>query len=348
MSESHPVQPSSPPQVKDTIEDSTNISTMPVSLSRIIKSVLFFTVAGVLLYGIASLASGFNVTWQALTSFPVSSLALVLTLVIIGWLIRGWRFHYYMAKTGHHVPFGYSEAVFLASFSLTGTPGKMGEAAKGVLLKEDYGIPVTRTVGILVVERLVDLWAVLVLGSLSFLLFSHWRTPFILLGFIVVVGGTILCMERIYRPILKWLTKIPYLSWIAERVLGILLAGKELMTPRIFFIGLVSSIVAWGLEAICMYVILKGFDLHASLLEANFVYSFSTLLGALSMLPGGIGGTEVGMIGLLAFLGIKYENALPAVILIRLCTLWLAILVGAGFMLTMLARSGKRESVAEK
>ena len=348
MPESSTVKTSSQSQGKDTIEDITSVSTVPVSLSRIIKSVLFFTVAGVMLYGIASLASGFHVTWKALTSFPISSLTLVITLVIIGWLLRGWRFHYYMAKTGHHVPFGYSEAVFLASFSLTGTPGKMGEAAKGVLLKEDYGIPVTRTVGILVVERLVDLWAVLVLGSLSFLLFSHWRTPFIALALIVVVGGILLCMERIYRPVLEWLKKISCLSWISERVLGILLAGKELMTPRIFVVGLGASIVAWGLEAVSMYVILKGFDLHASLLEANFVYCFSTLLGALSMLPGGIGGTEVGMIGLLAFLGIKYENALPAVILIRLCTLWLAILVGALFMLTMLARPRKREFINEK
>jgi uncharacterized protein (TIRG00374 family) len=62
------------------------------------------------------------------------------------------------------------------------------------------------------------------------------------------------------------------------------------------------------------------------------------------MLPGGIGGTEAGMIGLLAFLGVSYENALPAVILVRLCTLWLAIFVGAVFMLTMLARSGRGAS----
>jgi glycosyltransferase 2 family protein len=148
-------------------------------------------------------------------------------------------------------------------------------------------------------------------------------------------------MERVYRPLLEWLSNMPILSWVSEKILGILLAGKELMTPRIFVVGLVSSIVAWGLEAVCMYVILKGFGLGSTLLEANFVYSFSTLLGALSMLPGGIGGTEAGMIGLLAFLGISYENALPAVILIRLCTLWLAILVGAVFMLVMLARSGR-------
>jgi uncharacterized membrane protein YbhN (UPF0104 family) len=47
------------------------------------------------------------------------------------------------------------------------------------------------------------------------------------------------------------------------------------------------------------------------------------------------------MVGLLGFLGISYSEGLPAVILIRLCTLWLAILVGVGFMAYLLARARK-------
>jgi len=57
------------------------------------------------------------------------------------------------------------------------------------------------------------------------------------------------------------------------------------------------------------------------------------------MLPGGIGGTEASMIGILKFMGISYADGLPAVILIRLCTLWLAVLVGVVFMIILLARS---------
>ena len=60
------------------------------------------------------------------------------------------------------------------------------------------------------------------------------------------------------------------------------------------------------------------------------------------MLPGGIGGTEAGMVGILAFLGIGYSRALPAVLLIRVCTLWFAILVGIVFMAFILSRSRRR------
>lgn len=316
------------------------------SSARIVRSALLFVVAGIALYGAATIATDYGTIAGALSRFPIGTLVLVLVLVVVGWLIRGLRFHYYLRKTDLTVPLSYSLAVFLASFSLTGTPGKMGEAVKGVFLKEDYGIPVTRVVGILVVERLMDLWGVLLLASFSFLLFPEWSVAFVVCAAVVIGGGVFLCMERLYRPILERMGRIRFLSWICEKALGVLVTGRELMTLRIFTVGLILSTIAWGLEAVSLYLILQGFGIDASLLEANFVYSFSTLVGALSMLPGGIGGTEAGMVGLLAFLGVSYQRALPPVLLIRLCTLWFAIVVGVGFTLGLLARR-RRESATQ-
>lgn len=306
---------------------------------RIIRSVLVFAVAGVVLYGAATLASDYRSIMGALARFPLDVLGLVLGLVVIGWLLRGWRFHYYLLHSCGNVPLGYSIAAFLAGFALTGTPGKVGEAVKGVFLKEDYGISVTKVVGVVMVERLMDLWGVLLLGSFSLLLFEGWQGLFLICSGVVIAGGAFLCMERIYRPVLEWTGRFAFLSWISAKVLGILLTGRDLMTPRTFFVGLVVSTVAWGMESFSLYLILQGFKLPADLLQANFVYCFSTLIGALSMLPGGIGGTEAGMISLLKFMGISYSSGLPSVILIRVCTLWFAIVVGVGFMIYMLAGS---------
>ncbi len=316
--------------------------------SRLIRSVLVFALAGVVLYGIATLAGDYRIVLTALSEFPGRKLALVMALVVFGWLLRGWRFAYYLRKSGEDVPLGYALSAFLAGFALTGTPGKVGEAVKGVFLKQDYGVPVTKVVGILVVERLMDLWGVLLLGSFSLLLFRGWEGLFFLCAGVVIVGGIFLCMERLYRPVLQRLSKISFLSWPCTKVLETLLAGKDLMTPRIFFVGLVVSAIAWGMESVSMYFIMEGFALPTTLLQANFVYCFSTIIGALSMLPGGIGGTEAGMIGLLAFLGISYGSGLPSVILIRICTLWAAVLVGIGFMIAMLTTSGRTARIARQ
>ncbi|MBI5250290.1 MAG: flippase-like domain-containing protein [Desulfomonile tiedjei] len=311
---------------------------------RLIKSVLISTVTGVILYGAATLAGDYQAISQALMNFPLDTLALVLLLVVVGWLLRGWRFYYYLQSNGASVPLGYSISSFLAGFALTSTPGKLGEAVKGIFLKQDYGVSVTRVVGIVMMERLMDLAGVLLLASFSVLLFKGWEKLFLLCAALVIAGGAFLCMESLYRPVLEWLGRFSILRKISERVLGILETGRSLVTGRILAVGLVVSTVAWGMESVSLYLILQGFNLQSTLLQANFVYCISTLVGALSMLPGGIGGTEAGMIGLLKFMGITYTEGLPSVLLIRLCTLWFAIAVGVGFMVMMLTGSGRKKN----
>lgn len=150
-------------------------------------------------------------------------------------------------------------------------------------------------------------------------------------------------MESIYRPVLERTARISFLAWISNKILSILLTGRELINLRVFLVGIVVSTIAWGLESFSMYLVMVGFGLPSTVLEANFVFCFSIIVGALSMLPGGIGGTEAGMVGLLKFMGIAYKDAMPSVILIRLCTLWAAILVGVVFMLLMLSGRNERQ-----
>ncbi len=305
---------------------------------RVIRSILIFVVAGVVLYAVATVASDYRSIIASLLKFPILTLCEVLILVVIGWLLRGWRFYYYLKQNSDQVPLGYSIAGFLAGFALTGTPGKIGEAVKAVFFKQDYNIPVTRVIGIVMIERLMDLWGVLLLGLFSLVLFTGWSHLFLLCAAAVLAAGIFLCSERLYRPVLEFFGRISFLTWISKRILGILATGSELMTPRIFVVGLLVSSIAWGMESISLYLILDGLQLPSTLLEANFAYCFSTIVGALSMLPGGIGGTEVSMIGILKFMGISYAEGLPAVILIRVCTLWLAVLVGVIFMIILMAR----------
>ncbi|MBI4965075.1 MAG: flippase-like domain-containing protein [Desulfomonile tiedjei] len=335
---------------KDQVQNLKNSSEIPeecavdqdaASYSRVVRSVLIFAVAGVVLYGAATLGSDYSTITGSLLRFPATVLGQVIGLVFVGWVLRGWRFHYYLRRSGESVPFAYSLQAFLAGFALTGTPGKVGEAVKGVFLKRDYGVSVTKVVGILVVERLMDLWGVLLLGALSLLLFKGWERLFLICAAAVIVGGFCLCLERVYRPVLEKLARIYFLSWICDRMLGVLLAGRDLMTPRIFLTGLLVSTVAWGMESLSLYLIMDALHLPSTFLQSNFVYCFSTIVGALSMLPGGIGGTEAGMMGLMSFMGISYTEGVPAVILIRLCTLWLAVIVGVGFMVVLLARARK-------
>ena len=62
--------------------------------------------------------------------------------------------------------------------------------------------------------------------------------------------------------------------------------------------------------------------------KAIAIFVFSTLAGGLTGAPGGVGGAEAAMVALLALEGIPLETSIPATALIRLTTLWFAILIG--------------------
>ena len=80
------------------------------------------------------------------------------------------------------------------------------------------------------------------------------------------------------------------------------------------------------------YFILNGLGLAPSLKLlglAVFVLSFSTVIGAVSALPGGLGAAEASIAGMLALLGgINPAISASATLLIRLATLWFGVLLG--------------------
>jgi uncharacterized protein (TIRG00374 family) len=62
---------------------------------------------------------------------------------------------------------------------------------------------------------------------------------------------------------------------------------------------------------------------------AVFVLAFSTVIGAVSALPGGLGAAEASIAGMLIFLiGAPKETATAATLLIRFATLWFAVFLG--------------------
>ena len=306
---------------------------------KVVTTAILTALGAIVLYAILSVYSGYENLSQAISIFPLATyLPRILGLVTLGWFLRGLRWHYYLRKVGiREIPFWQSIHVFLASFSFTVTPGKVGELVKSVFLKMEYGTPIPKTAGILLMERLMDLIGVLLLATGSFFLGKQELWLFAICTSIVLICLITLCLESIYKPILKWLGKFRILGWVSQKVLELLTTSRQLLTFKSIPISVLLSTIAWSMEAIAFYIVLSGLGLPISLLIAISVYAIATIAGAVSMLPGGIGGTETGMIGLLSLQGIGVAKAIPAVLIIRFCTLWYVPAVGIIFMLILLA-----------
>lgn len=100
------------------------------------------------------------------------------------------------------------------------------------------------------------------------------------------------------------------------------------------------SILSWGMECLGLWIVLRGFGADVSVLVAAFVFAFASILGAVSLLPGGLGVTGGSMTGLLLVFNVERVTAVSATLVVRAATLWfsagLALLVYAHFRRTRL------------
>ena len=103
---------------------------------------------------------------------------------------------------------------------------------------------------------------------------------------------------------------------------------KVLAAPRVMFVGVAVGSVAWFAEGLALWVILKGIGSEIDLVKALPIYAAATLVGAVTALPGGLVGTEGSMLALLQQSGVARAGASAGIVLVRLVTLWFAVLVG--------------------
>ena len=89
-----------------------------------------------------------------------------------------------------------------------------------------------------------------------------------------------------------------------------------------------TSLAAWGAECTSLFLILRmlgdGIDIRA----AFAIHATASLIGALSMLPGGIGGFEATCVALLLWRGVPAADAVVATAVLRVATFWYSLVLG--------------------
>jgi glycosyltransferase 2 family protein len=265
-------------------------------------------------------------------SFAPQALAIGLALATCNYVIRVARWQYYLRRLGIQIPLGESTVVFLSAFVMSVTPGKLGEVFKSLLLYETRGTPITRTAPIVVAERLTDLIALVLLIALGALSFEHGLAV-AATSALGISGVALLCT---YKPLgrftLDLVERIPWFRKLGHKLREAYDALLDMTRPMPLLVGTALAFVAWGLECGSLYAIVHGFEgVHMTWDAAVFAYSASTIAGAVAMMPGGLGVTEVGMTALLQTLGgpaMRPAVATASTILVRLATLWFAVVIG--------------------
>jgi len=264
-------------------------------------------------------------------------IVLGLLLVLSGYGMRYGRWRLLLAALDQRSPVTADSRIWMGSYAFTATPGKSGEAVRSLLLKQECGVSVPPTLMALVVERLTDGTAVLLLLLLNVSLLLRWQVPLLVptgLAGGIAIGTAALsrnqgAQERLKSIVLRMLPR--KLAGAGSEGLSAL---KALLQPRVLMQATVIGAVAWSLEGVSLWLLLRGMGVEGiGIGGATIAHTAAGLLGALTLLPGGLGSTEAGTVGLLALQGVGVAAATPATLLIRLMTLWFATALGVGCLL---------------
>jgi uncharacterized protein (TIRG00374 family) len=304
-------------------------------VERLKKNFILALVLGLAVYLVLAIVSGLEDLRDALSGFDFFLIPAILGLVSLSYAVRFVRWTYYLRLLKVRVPLRANAAIFAAGLSMTISPGKLGEVLKSVFIKDVAGTPVARTAPAVVAERVTDGTGMVLWGLLGALAFSFG--PWLLLLFLALtgVGIAVLRSRRLSLLAEKALRKLPLLDRLAPHVGDFHGASNELLAFRPLVVASGISFLGWGLECAAVYLCALGVGAEEPFLVVVFVFAVSSLAGAASMLPGGIGAAEAGMAGMFtAVAGLSGGLAVALTFIVRLTTLWFATLLGvAGLLL---------------
>jgi uncharacterized protein (TIRG00374 family) len=270
---------------------------------------------------------------STLAAFRWNLIPALLGLTTLNYLVRYLRWRRLLHLTGTRTPrLLHDVLIFLAGTAMILTPGRAGEWLKSYYLRDMYGVPVARTAPIILVERVSDSLAMLLLAATGFFLFG--RGGAVLLIVIVVAMAAIVGLRHrgFASLVLRGVRRLP----AAHRLLPPIEDFHE--SSRILFSlsGLSWScglgLLAWALECLTFFLVLVGFGKPMTwtlVAQAAFIFPIATLAGSLSLLPAGIGVTEGSMTGMTqAILAVPRSLGVASALLVRATILGFAFALG--------------------
>jgi uncharacterized membrane protein YbhN (UPF0104 family) len=287
-------------------------------------------------------------------------------------LFRAWRWGLLLAPVQRAIPLRPRISAILIGYMTTWTvPGRLGELVRPVLLSAREKVPFGPCVGSILVDRLLDGVAIVVLFALgtqlappvaggqeqaALVVTTAWALLAVLavgLALLIVAGH----LSEHLRPWVESRTGIPRMA--GRAVLALVAGSEALRRPRLLLPILGHSFAAWLTIALATWIAIRASGVDVPF-GATLVLLPPLALGVALPTPGGAGGYHWAMkVGLLHLYGVPEAAAVSTGILAHLTMTIPVIVVGVALLkidgisfgelrglVSEVARGAKAEAVA--
>jgi hypothetical protein len=269
------------------------------------------------------------------------------TVFYAGFPLRGLRWALLVRGSGFRLGVrDATEILFISWLVNCLVPAKLGDLYRAWLLKINSTVSLSRTFGTVFIERVLDLFAISILGlAAGYWSFRTGLPPTIQIvfavgvGVVVLLGVGLLTMRNFGRRIIERLP-LPqrahdYYDKFEDGVFGAI--GVRGLPPLVTLTGFI-----WATEALRLWIVVQALnfpDVSLGLSGAVFVALIGSLLTAVPLSPAGLGFVELGVVGVLtAAYGVPLTEATTIALVDRTISVFSIIVFGS----IAYAVSGKR------
>jgi uncharacterized protein (TIRG00374 family) len=307
-----------------------------------IRNRIFVSIAiAAIIYLAFTIYADYREVISSFNNFNWILLPVLLLLSFGNYISRFFKWGYYLKIIDVKLQTIDSLSIFMSGLIMSITPGKMGELLKSYLVKQVNGTPISKTAPIVFAERATDFLSLTILALAGAYYFNYGQIITITIGLFLISGITIILNKKLFYKIITQLSRIRFISKHINKISTAYESSAILLSIQPLFLMTLLSILSWGFECLGYFIILNNFKIEAGLYWSIFSYSFSTIIGALSMLPGGLGITEGSLSFMLIQKGVKENVAFASTFIVRAVTLWFAVIVGIISVLLYQKRFGK-------
>jgi SAM-dependent methyltransferase/uncharacterized membrane protein YbhN (UPF0104 family) len=263
-----------------------------------------------------------------LSQLHLPLLLAVLGLVVAALLLRMLRWHFLLRSADFPVRPADSARFFLAALVMVLTPGYVGELIKAYWLRRRYAIAMRSSVPLIFFERFFDALAL----TMLFLAAASSR-PSRALALLLVLSVVLGVLWRFFCPaclgLASLLGRIRLVLFLRHSPAETPADVERLRSPYFFSVAFVLSLLAWAPVAYSLRLVAASLGRALPAADAVRIFSGGTLLGGMSLIPGGIAVAGSWFIRELQRAGFPLDEAVLGAALLRFLTFWFAFGVGA-------------------
>lgn len=262
--------------------------------------------------------------------FKFEFLPIILGLSFASYFMMGIRQKILLKRLGIELEIKESLLLYFSGLSMSVTPGGVGEAIKSYYLKKKYGHSVSKTFPLVFIERFHDLAVVISVIAFT-LIFLQISEVIIIVSIIIpliIIAYILVRIKKLFIKTINFFKRIKKLEKVFDNISKSYDGMYEMLDPKttikVWAIGIVSQVFF----ALSIYSIFLAFDQDFGFIFTTEVVYSSILFGAISLLPGGVGLTEISTVNFLTDKGMEISLATSIVIMSRLATIWFSTIMG--------------------